>query len=78
MVGVIKKMATYFQRSPALHTLPHPVPPTLQQASTDRAAASMEGSRTLTGKSGAVSCGVTAPFFWVLVHIKFCLCPERV
>ena len=78
MVGVIKKMATYFQRSPALHTLPHPVPPTLQQASTDRAAASMEGSRTLTGKSGSVSCGVTAPFSWVLVHTRFCLCPPRV
>ena len=25
-------------------------------------------SWTLTGKSGSVSCGVTAPFFWVLVH----------
>ena len=23
---------------------------------------------TLTGKSGSVSCGVTAPFSWVLVH----------
>ena len=26
----------------------------------------------LSGKSGSVSCGVTAPFSWVLVHIKFC------
>ena len=25
-------------------------------------------SWTLTGKSGSVSCGVTAPFSWVLVH----------
>ena len=33
---------------------------------------------TLTGKSGSVSCGVTAPFSWVLVHTKFCLCPPRV
>ena len=33
---------------------------------------------TLTGKSGSVSCGVTAPFSWVLVHIRFCLCPPRV
>ena len=24
------------------------------------------------------SCGVTAPFSWVLVHIRFCLCPLRV
>ena len=30
------------------------------------------------GKSGSVSCGVTAPFFWVLVCTKFFLCPPRV
>ena len=30
------------------------------------------------GKSGSVSCGGTAPFSWVLVHIRFCLCPPRV
>ena len=30
---------------------------------------------TLTGKSGSVSCGITAPFFWVLVHTRFRLCP---
>ena len=30
------------------------------------------------GKSGSVSCGVTAPFSWVLVHTRFCLCPPRV
>ena len=30
---------------------------------------------TLTGKSGSVSCGVTAPFSWVLVHTGFCLSP---
>ena len=33
---------------------------------------------TLTGKSGSVSYGVTAPFSWVLVHTRFCLCPPRV
>ena len=32
----------------------------------------------LTGKSGSVSCGVTAPFSWVLMHTSFCLCPPRV
>ena len=32
----------------------------------------------LMGKSGSVSCGVTAPFSWVLVHTSFCLCPPRV
>ena len=33
---------------------------------------------TLTGKSGSVSCGVTAPSSWVLVHIRFYLCPPGV
>ena len=32
-------------------------------------------SWTLTGKSGTVSCGVTAPFSWVLLSTRFCLCP---
>ena len=35
-------------------------------------------SWTLTGRSGSVSCGVTAPFSWVLVCVRFCLCPRRV
>ena len=26
-----------------------------------------------SGKSGSVSCGVAAPFSWVLVHKRFCL-----
>ena len=28
--------------------------------------------------SESVSCGVTAPFSWVLVCTRFCLCPPRV
>ena len=28
--------------------------------------------------SGSVSCGVTAPFSWVLVHTRFCFGPPRV
>ena len=39
--------------------------------------ASAGGSWTLTSKSGSVSCGVTAPFSWVLGH-RLCLCPPRV
>ena len=35
------------------------------------------GSWTHTGKSGSVSCGVTAPFFWVVVHTMFCLYPPK-
>ena len=49
-----------------MHVLPHSVPPTLQQATTDPRLCG--DSWTLTGKSGSVSCGVTAPFSWVLVH----------
>ena len=30
------------------------------------------------GKSGSVSCGITAPFSWVLVCTRFCLCQPRV
>ena len=38
--------------------------------------ASTRLSWTLMGKSGLVSCGVTAPFSWV--HARFCLCPSSV
>ena len=40
--------------------------------------ASARDSWTLTGKSGSVSCEVTAPFSWVLMSTRFCLCPPRV
>ena len=40
--------------------------------------ASFGDSWTLTGKSESVSCGVTAPFSWVLMHTSFCLCPLSV
>ena len=40
--------------------------------------ASARDSWTLTGMSGSVSCGVTAPFSCVLVHTRFCLSPLRV
>ena len=48
---------------------------TLQKATTDPCFC--WDSWTLTGKSGSVSCGLTAPFPWVLVH-KVLLCPPRV
>ena len=62
MVEVMKIMVTPFKRSH--HALLHSVPPTLQQATTDPCL--HLDSWTLTGKSGSVSCGVTAPFSWVL------------
>ena len=40
--------------------------------------ASAGDSCTLTGKSGSVSCRVTAPFSWIPVCTRFCLCPPRV
>ena len=40
--------------------------------------ASTRDSLTLTGKSGSVSCGVTALFSWVLVCTGSYLCPPRV
>ena len=59
-----------------MHTLLHSVPPALQQALATHT--STRDSWTLTGKCGSVSCGVTAPFSWVLVCTRFCLCPPRV
>ena len=38
---------------------------------------SARDSSTLTGKSGPVSCGVTAPFSWVLVHTKVLFAPSK-
>ena len=33
--------------------------------------------QTLTGRSDSGPCEVTAPFPWVLVQTRFCLCPTR-
>ena len=52
------------------------MPPSLQQVTLNQASAG--DSWTLPGKSGSVFCGVTAPLSWVLVCIRFCLCPPRV
>ena len=38
---------------------------------------SLGDPQTLKGKSGSVSCGVTAPFPWVLVHTRYSLCPPE-
>ena len=75
MVEVMKIMVTSFKRSHACTaTLTAPQPcsrPPLNHAS--------DGDFwTLPDKSLSVSCGVTAPFSWVLVHTRFCLCPPSV
>ena len=67
-------------------TLLYSVPPTLQQATADPhlrqrlldTHASARDSWTPTGKSESVSCGVIAPFSWVLVCTSFCLYPPRI
>ena len=57
-----------FSKGP-MHTLPHSVHLTLQQATTDPCL----HWRLLepTSKSGSVSFGVSIPFSWVLVHTRF-------
>ena len=59
-----------------MHALLHSVTPTLQQATNNSDL--LWKLLVLTGKSGSVSCGITAPFFWVLAHTRFCLYPRRV
>ena len=58
-----------------MHALPHSVPLTLQQALPKHT--SVIDSWTFTGKSGSVSSGVIAPFSWVLVCTRFCLCLQE-
>ena len=74
MVEVMKMMATSFKTSCA-HTAALSTP-TLQQATADPSLC--RRLWTLTGRSGSVSCRVTAPFSWILVHTRFCLCPPKV
>ena len=56
----------------------HMAPRTVLFSAPDPTAGPAGESWTLTGKYGSVSCGVTAPFSWVLVHTRFCVCPPRV
>ena len=69
MVEVMKIMATFFKR-------PH-----CTQCSRPCSRPSLtytfpRDSWTLLGNSGSISCGVTAPFSWVLVH-KFLFVPSK-
>ena len=74
MVDVMKIMVTSFKKSHACTAALSA--PTLQQAPANPRL--HQRLLTLMGKSGSVSCGVTAPFSWVLVHTSFCLFPPRV
>ena len=59
-----------------MHVLLHSVLPTLQQsmANPHPCWSLLDTHRQVW----VVSCGVTAPFSWVLVHTRFCLCLPRV
>ena len=67
MLEVMKIMKTSFKRSHACTQSQPCSKPPLTHAST-------RDSWTLTGKSESVSCGVTAPFSWVLVCTRFLFC----
>ena len=75
MVEVMKIMATSFRRSHAQHCCTQCSQPCSRPLPSH---ASSRDSWTLTGKSGSVSCGVTAPFSRVVVCSRFCLCPPGV
>ena len=55
-----------------LHSVPQPCSRPLLTYTSAR------DSWTLTDMSESVSCGVTAPFSWVLLHTRFYLCPVRI
>ena len=75
MVEVMKIMPTSFKRSHGSYCYTQCPQPCSKPPPTH---ASTGDSWTLPGKSGSVSCGVTASFSWVLVSTRFCLCPSRV
>ena len=74
MVQVMRIMVTSFKRS-------HAPSAELNAPNSAQANADLHLCQrllTLTGKFGPISCGVTAPFSWVLELTRFCLCPPRV
>ena len=58
-----------------MHALPHSEPLSLHQATAYLRL--HQGLLDTHRQSGSVSCGVTAPFSWVLMHTGFCLCPPE-
>ena len=68
MVNVMKIMVTSFKRSHAQHFCTQCLQPCSRPLPSQTSAGD---SWTLIGKSGSVSCRVTAPFSWVLVPTRF-------
>ena len=75
MVEVMRIMVTSFKRFHA-HTATLSSPNAV--AGHCQATRLLETPGRSWESSGAVSCEATAPFSWVLVHTRFCLCPPRV
>ena len=63
------------QKIPCMYCYTHCLQPCSRLSPTH---ASALDSWILLSKSESVFCGVTAPFSWVLVHTRFCLCPPRI
>ena len=59
-----------------MHTVLHSVPQPYSRPLPTHASVGVSWS--LTGNSGSVSCGVTAPFSWVLVLTRISFCPPKV
>ena len=73
MVEVMKIMVTSFKRPHACTDALSPLDPAAGHRQPLHA---FDGdSWALMGMTGSVSCEVTAPFSWVLVHTRFFLCP---
>ena len=73
--GDIEDNGNFLQKVPCMHCCTQCPQPCSRPPPTHTSAGD---SWTLTGKSVSVSCGVTAPFSWVLMCTRFCLCPPRV
>jgi len=57
--------------------LPRQLPPVLPSLEWAPADSRLHRRPSNTSSFGSVSCGVTAPFLYVLVRTKFCLCSPR-
>ena len=75
MVGLmVTSSKRPYANTPCLPRLLLPVPLSPQQTTADPCP---RRGPSNTDRSDSVSCGVSAPFPWVLVHTRFCLCTPR-
>ena len=75
VIAIVASFRKTYASPPWLIKVLYPVPLSLDRLLLTHA--SPGNSWTLTDKSGSTSCGVTAPFSWILVYLRFCLCPPR-